>query len=189
MNYRPQPLRKVQRPVHVPGAPLGFDRIGRDYKHNAISLLDEAARRASQSSPGAMFCRSRKGAKPASSRPPTSFDRPDENDRCSASNLQSTPRCFSPLMHSSMVTFIHVDTKWHVWTAPGFQGQLEEELVPGRVRSGVRPCGAVSSRGPDGFRERTLNSRAVSQCAPLHHPGYFARRIDRSPSSRVPLTL
>src|SRR6516164_6524587 len=40
-------------------------------------------------------------------------DRPDdENDRCSALNLQSKPRRFSPLTHSYTATSIHVDTKW-----------------------------------------------------------------------------
>ena len=60
------------------------------------------------------------------------------------------PRGACHLDANRVTTLYSVDPKMdpktmmHVWTARGFQGRIEEELVPGRVRSCVRPCGAVS---------------------------------------------
>ena len=42
-DHRQEPLRQFDRPVHLPHAALGLDRLRRDDEHDRVGLLDQAA--------------------------------------------------------------------------------------------------------------------------------------------------
>jgi hypothetical protein len=76
----------------------------------------------------------------------------------------------------------------HVWTARWVQGRIvQKNRRRVRVRSCVRPCGAVSMTAAQMGSAREP-SRLRRRNAPLDATGYLARRFDQSPSSAVALS-